>query len=352
MLTKIRSFISLSATLWLIPSMATLALACTRVLWTPENGDVYVGRTQDWRERINTTFHKFPRGEERTGLVDENPLKWTSRYGSLSLLGYDLGPEEGVNEAGLSAHLLFLATETDYGRRDKDIPAISILQWAQYFLDNYATVEEALEGMKQKPFQIVPLVFPNGEKSTLHLSLQDKSGDSAIVEWVDGKPKIWHGKEYKVMTNEPTYDKQLANLKNYRTFGGDKPLPGERLPMDRFVRASYYSRALPTPESKDMGAAYIMSVMRNVSVPYGAAEPGRPNVSNTIYRSVIDMTSERYFFESTFAPNIVWIDYGKLDFSPQSGESQLRVEKEIMSLSANVTNQLKPVANFTWKKDQ
>ncbi|WP_312239797.1 linear amide C-N hydrolase [Pantoea sp.] len=251
---------------------------------------------------MNSTFHKFPRGQARAGSIDDNPLKWTSRYGSLSLIGYDLGTHKGVNEAGLSAHLLFLANETDYGKRDP--------------------------------------------------SLEDKTGDSAIIEWINGKPKVWHGKEYRVMTNEPTYDKQMANLKNYRTFGGDQPLPGERLPMDRFVRASYYVRGLPTPQNSDQGVAWIMSVMRNVSVPYGAADPERPNVANTTFRSVIDLTQQRYFFESTLAPNIVWVDYSKLDFSPESGESELRVEKQIMSLSGNVVTQFKPVANFVWKRNQ
>lgn len=350
MLTRLRSSLMLSSSLFLIPSAVTLALACSRVLWTPENGDVYVGRTQDWTEHVNSTFHKFPRGEARSGSDGENPLKWTSRYGSLALLGYDLGTHEGVNEAGLSAHLLFLASETNFGKRDATLPGLNIELWAQYFLDNYATVEEAVEGMKKQPFQVIPVTFPNGRKSELHLSLEDKKGDSAVIEWLDGKPKVWHGKEYKVMTNEPSYDKQLANLKHYRTFGGEKPLPGERLPGDRFVRASYYSRGLPNPPNSDVGAAYILSVMRNVSVPFGAADPDRPNVANTTFRSVIDLTKSRYFFESTLAPNIVWVDYGKLDYSPQSGESELRVEKNIMSLSTDVTDELKPVADFNWHK--
>jgi len=34
-----------------------------------------------------------------------------------------------------------------------------------------------------------------------------------------------HDRRFTVMTNEPTYDKQIENLKQYRSFGGDKPLP-------------------------------------------------------------------------------------------------------------------------------
>jgi penicillin V acylase-like amidase (Ntn superfamily) len=68
------------------------------------------------------------------------------------------------------------------------------------------------------------------------MSLSDKSGDSAVIEYKDGKPQIYHDRRYTVMTNEPTYDVQIENLKKYRTFGGDQPLPGERTP-DGPVRA-------------------------------------------------------------------------------------------------------------------
>ena len=42
------------------------------------------------------------------------------------------------------------------------------------------------------------------------MSLSDSTGDSAIFEYVNGKLIIHHGKQYKVMTNSPTYDQQLA----------------------------------------------------------------------------------------------------------------------------------------------
>jgi choloylglycine hydrolase len=142
------------------------------------------------------------------------------------------------------------------------------------------------------------------------------------------------------MTNEPTYDKQIENLKQYRTFGGDKALPGERTPTDRFVRAAYYASNLPTPATPEEGAAYMFSVMRNVSVPFGKPDPEKPNVSSTIFRTVIDLTGGRYYFESTYAPNVVWLDISKIDFSSGKPEMELQVEKKIFSLSGNVTGQL------------
>jgi penicillin V acylase-like amidase (Ntn superfamily) len=240
-------------------------LPCSRVLWVAEDGQVLVGRTNDWTGKVDSAFRMFPRGIERVGAVTENPHKWTSKYGSVILSGYDMGTHEGVNEKGLSVHVLFLAEVCDFGKRDPKLEGIGIMQWAQYYLDNYATVAEAVEAQKSFKFQIEPMILPNGAATMLHISLSDKSGDSAVIEYIEGKARVHHDRRYCVMTNEPSYDKQIENLKQYRTFGGDKPLPGERKSMDRFVRAAVYVKALPKPANRDEGAAFIFSVMRNVS---------------------------------------------------------------------------------------
>jgi choloylglycine hydrolase len=218
----------------------------------------------------------------------------------------------------------------------------------QYFLDNYATVAEAVEAQKKSNYQIDSLILPNGFPTLVHLSISDKSGDSAVIEYINGKAKIYHDKRYTVMTNEPTYDKQIENLKQYRTFGGDKSLPGERTPTDRFVRAAYYANNLPKPVNQDEGAAFIFSVIRNISVPFGKPDPKRPNVSSTIFRTVMDLTGGRYYFESTYAPNVVWIDYNKIDFSKGMPEMELQVEKKIFSLNGDVTSQLEEAKPFVF----
>ncbi len=319
-----------------------VAEACTRVLWVSPDNQVFVGRTQDWMEKAGHAFRLFPRGAQRVGAVAENPHKWTSKYGSLVLTAYDMGTHEGVNEKGLSAHALYLAEENSFPQRDPKQQGIGIMQWVQYYLDNYATVAEAVEAQKSWAFQIEPLILPNGFPTLVHVSLSDKTGDSAVIEFIGGKAKIYHDRRFIVMTNEPTFDKQMENLKQYRTFGGDKPLPGERSPTDRFVRAAYWVTALQKPANPAEGAAFMFSVIRNVSVPFSAGEPGRPNIASTIFRTVIDHTGERYYFESTYAPNVVWIDYSKLDFSKGSSEKELKVEKRIFSLNGDVTKLLQP----------
>jgi choloylglycine hydrolase len=327
---------------------ASAAVPCTRVVWSAPDGQVFVGRTQDWTEKANSAFRVYPRGIERTGAVAENPHKWTSKYGSVALTAYDMGTHEGVNEKGLSAHALYLAVENSFDPRDAKLEGIGIMQWVQYYLDNYATVAEAVEAQKSWAFQIEPLILPNGFPTLVHVSLSDKSGDSAVVEFIGGKARIYHDKRFTVMTNEPTYDKQIANLKQYRTFGGDKALPGERTPTDRFVRAAYYVNGLPKPANQDEAAAFVFSVIRNVSVPFGLGDPDKPNIASTIFRTVQDLTGGRYYFESTYAPNVVWIDTSKIDFSEGKPELELQVEKKIFSLTGDVTGQLQEAKPFVF----
>ena len=329
---------------------APAALACSRVLWVGGSDQVFVGRTQDWTEKADTTFRVYPRGIARTGAVTVNPPQWTTKYGSLVLSAYNMGTHEGVNEKGLSAHALYLAgEEVSFGKRDPRRPAIGVMQWVQYYLDNYATVAEAVAAQKNDSFQIVPLILLNGYPTLVHVSLSDKSGESPVIEFIGGKPKIYHDKRFTVMTNEPTYDKQIENLKQYRTFGGVKPLPGERTPTDRrFVRAAYYVNGLPKPASQGEGAAYRFSVIRNVSVPFGSPDPAKPNVASTIFRTVQDLTGGRYYFESTYAPNVVWVDIDKLDFSKGAPQMELPVERQIFSLNGDVTSRLVPASPFVF----
>ncbi len=323
-----------------------LADACSRVLWVRSGQPVLVGRSMDWFEPMKTNLWALPRGIERTGLAGTNSLRWTSKYGSVVAVVYDFSSADGMNEKGLAANILWLA-EADFGHRDKKLPGLSVSLWAQYYLDNYATVAEAVEATEKSPFQLVPAMIGNREKmsSTVHLSLEDKSGDSAIIEYIGGKPVIYHGRQYTVMTNSPTFDKQLQLAKQYEGLGGDKPLPGTSDAHDRFVRASYYVKYLPMPANYREAVAGMLSVMRNVSAPFGTEEPGKPNISATIFRTIADLTNGVYFYESTSSPNIVWLELDHLKLAAGAPVEKLELVDH-PDLVGDVTGQFHPAPPF------
>lgn len=151
-----------------------------------------------------------------------------------------------------------------------------------------------------------------GAKATVHVAFEDATGDSAIIEYVDGKPLIHHGREYRVMTNDPPYDQQLALLKkmDFSHPSSDTPLPGNVKPTDRFQRASYFLPMLPEPKSEREAVAGMFAIVRHVSVPFGAPYKGF-GIYNTEYRTVMDLTSKLYFFELTTSPSVLWADLTK-----------------------------------------
>ena len=129
-----------AATLAVFPPQAE---ACTRAVYLGPGGMTVTGRTMDWCEDPLTNLYIFPRGTQRRGANTDNTVFWTSKYGSLSAAGYDIGVADGMNEAGLVASLLFLP-ESVYERPGDTRPVMGLSIWTQYVLDNFATVDEAV----------------------------------------------------------------------------------------------------------------------------------------------------------------------------------------------------------------
>lgn len=295
---------------------------CTRVLWPDANGAVIVGRNMDFHMDLLTNLWKMPRGIQRADGVN-GKLSWKSKYGSVIATAFDLIATDGMNEAGFAGHILWLA-ESDYGKPDESDVQLSQSVWLQYYLDNFATVAEAVEWTNSTDVKVSQLFDPTGHLvPTLHLALNDATGDSAIIEYVDGKAQVYHSRDYKVMTNSPTYDKQLELAKEITGLGGDKPLPGSTLASDRFARASYYVEHQVQPKTQLQAMAAMFSIIRNAAQPFRTPEPGKPDASQTIWQVVADLTNKRYAFESTTRPNIVWVDFEKLSFAEGTEELKL-----------------------------
>jgi choloylglycine hydrolase len=295
--------------------------ACTRLVFQGANGHVITARSMDWKSDIVSNLWVLPRGMQRTGETGPNTVRWTSKYGSVITSGYDISTTDGVNEAGLNANLLWLV-ESQYpafGANSK--PGLSIAAWAQYVLDNFATVQQAVAALSEEPFTLVSDTMPGENRlTTVHLSISDASGDSAIVEYIGGKQVIHHGRQYQVMTNSPTFDQQLALNTYWKQIGGTTMLPGTNRAADRFARASFYVNAIPKDQSPNKALASVFSVIRNASVPYGLNTPEEPNISSTRWRTVFDHERKLYFFESALTPNTFWVDLKALDFSKEKGK--------------------------------
>lgn len=330
-------------------SAAQYAEACTRIFANDKGGAMLVARSMDWATTTEPVVTVFPRGLARDGghagpltVVADNPLHWTSKYASVVTTIFGIGTADGINERGLAAHMLYFPP-ADYGPRDASKPGLQAALWAQYALDSAATVEEALA--KLGTVQIVKVeIEVHGQKQsgTVHVALEDTSGDSAVLEYLDGKLVVHHGREFRVMTNAPAYDEQLKLLseRNYSNPTMETQVPGNVNPRDRFQRATYYLSVLTKPKTEREGIAGMFGLIRNVSIPFGA--PVNGSTFDTEYRTVSDLSNTRYYFELTTAPNVIWTDLKKLNIS--EGAQVMKLNPNNIDLSGDVTAKFEPAS--------
>jgi len=319
--------------------------ACTRLVYKGPGNLVITARSMDWKDEIAANLWSFPRNMQRSGNVGPTSITWTSKYGSVITSAWDIATTDGINEKGLVANVLWLV-ESQYPKFNPATgeKGLTIAAWAQYVLDNFATVNEAVEHMAKKDFVIVSDYVPGTDKfTTLHLSISDATGDNAIFEYLNGKLVIHHNPSYTVMTNSPTFDKQLAIDGYWEGIPGTIMLPGTNRAADRFVRASYYLNAIPQTSNTREAVASVLSVIRNCSVPFGISSPTEPNISSTRWRSLSDQKNLTYYFETVLTPNTFWVDLKKLDFS-----SNATVKK--LDLSNNKTYDGEVSADFKTAK--
>lgn len=338
-----RAFAALLPAALLAPRAAE---ACSRAVYFGEQGQVVTGRTMDWFvSDMDTNMWLYPRGLQRTSNT-RTPVIWTSRYGSVVTTIYEGASADGMNERGLVANMLYLAESKYPPASAADTrPTLPVSAWAQYVLDHYATVAEAVEALRRETFRMVPIKAPTGEEGTVHLAISDPSGDSAIFEYLDGKLVIHHGRQYQVMTNSPVFSQQLALNRYWQEIGGSTMLPGTNRAADRFARLSFYINEATQTADPRRAVATVFSIMRNVSVPIGIKIPGRPNIADTLWLTVSDQKNRVYYWQDTNSPSILWVKLGELDFREGSGARRLQLDGN-PDLGGDQTRGFKPAELF------
>jgi choloylglycine hydrolase len=184
------------------------------------------------------------RGVSKVAFVEppNSPARWTSRYGSLTFnqFGREF-PSGGMNEAGLVIELMWLDA-AKYPKPDSR-PAVGVLEWIQYQLDNFATAAEVTASAEKVRI---------ASQTPLHYLVADRAGGCAAVEFLEGKLVAHSGPTLPVaaLTND-TYESSLAYLRD-RERRGARELPAGSGSLERFVRAASLVRAA---ERRNTGSA-------------------------------------------------------------------------------------------------
>jgi penicillin V acylase-like amidase (Ntn superfamily) len=128
-----------------------------------------------------------------------------SKYGSITFNQYGKEfPTGGMNEKGLVVELMWL-DETRYPNPDQR-PAVGVLQWIQYQLDNSSTTAEVIGSNSQ--------IRISEKTAPIHFLVADAAGNVATIEFLDGKMVVHKDKElpFPVLTND-TYASSVQTAK-------------------------------------------------------------------------------------------------------------------------------------------
>lgn len=275
--------------LWVVALVCVLACceACS---------DIYMNftehrlstRSMDLGTQVNWTITTWPK-KLRSGapLKGDPPLAgWPIKYGSVGISGNWFTDEhygfpsffaDSLNERGLSCSLLMLVG-TQYQQRSEDKTNVFAGLFCHYVVQTYEFVLDLQQALPN-------IAIYGPDALAQHFVIRDSTGASLVVECVGGEQRVYLDRNdnvngFGIMTNEPTFDWHLENIKHYqwkRTLARQAvAVPGNFYPEERFLRA-YMMREgmeamglMAAPAAQFQTAfAYAVQVLNTVSVPMG-----------------------------------------------------------------------------------
>jgi len=167
----------------------------------------------------------------------------------------------------------------------------------------------------------------------------DSAGNSIVIEYVDSKLNIYDNK-IGVMTNSPTYDWHLLNLRNYTQltslapgrgdrgidgvnftpFGGGAGmtgLPGDYSSPSRFIRAFFYTQTSLPLEDVDEAVNQASRILDNFDYPKGFERTGTPDkysLGYTQWSIIGDIKNKQYYWWTQWNRQMQMVDLSKLNF--------------------------------------
>ncbi len=326
----------------LLSCVAQSAQACTGIVLTAADGTVVHARTLEFAIDLHSDVIMVPRGYARVGTTPDGKegLKWKSKYATVGANGLGMPVIfDGVNEKGLAAGLFYFPTSAGYMPYAAGDAGKTIAPWelGSWMLENFANVEEVKANLGKI---VVPAVVYGGWgfAPEVHFIASDATGKSIVIEFVGGKLNVYDD-PLGVITNTPTFDWQMTNLRNYVNFSmtnvppvtlgsvkllptgqgsGMLGLPGDFTPPSRFVRAVAFSQSVFQGKTGDDAVLEAFHVLNQFDIPKGAAreekdEHGNVHADYTIWTAASDLRAKRFYFRTYENSQIRMVDLMKMN---------------------------------------
>jgi penicillin V acylase-like amidase (Ntn superfamily) len=341
-----------------LPVIAALLLqapavqACTTILVTDTSGRAYHGRTLEFSVILPMDMTYFPAG---TKVISSTPagnqgLTFDTKYPILGM-SYPVLPSakqvtfvEGINDQGVSFSANWLTGTDSPAVSQDDARILAASDFGAWVLGNFKSVDEVKEAMGNGKSEIWVPASPLDPKAPLplHYAINDKTGNSIVVEFTDGKPNVYDN-PVGVLTNGPDFPWHLKNLQNYTFTNVDKntgqlgklklatqdggialtALPSAETSQGRFVKAAFYANYVRKAKTPDEAVVTLAHLMNNFDRPYdltvdeagGTGDGVRSSSTSsevTTWTTLQDLSRNLLYFRSIEAMNWAVIDMSKL----------------------------------------
>lgn len=170
-----------------------------------------------------------------------------------------------------------------------------------------------------------------------HFFTSDKSGDAAIIEFIDGELIVYRKNEMPVLALCNTaYHEEVKRLKEYSKYGGDKKLDFNIEGNDtRFLMAAIMLNDFNMTQKVENSINYTFNILKQLG--------GNSNQWSIVY----DLKRMRMYFNTDNARQIRYVDFADFDFSKKSSimvldirnELEGNVSKEFILLNDSVNNE-------------
>ena len=298
-------FIVLASAFLFFAGFIQQSTACSDIFINHPNAHIE-GRSMDFGMNIamNDTFGFIGQKNTTDVVIDAEkiPAKslttWTNKYGYWGRYAFHTPKvDDAMNTEGLSISGLYLDGYTQYpvyNPEDKR-PVLGVFDLPNFLIAQAKNVDEAValinsRQIVQSAVEIKPGIFLRN--TPLHLVMRDKSGKSAVIEFVGGKTLVYTNAG-NVLTNSPTYPQQMEMVKKYQALNIDKDnsltgMPGGFDSPERFARGHILTRFLPVPSSTQEALYQADFVISSLTVPY-FGKPGAGYRSNTVWKVLKDL---------------------------------------------------------------
>ena len=236
---------------------------------------------------------------------------------------------DAINEKGLAIAGLNFVGNAFYNDPNPNKENIAQFEFIPWVLSKCANIKETKKLIEKINITNIPF-NKDLPLANLHWLISDTK-DAITVEQTKDGLKIYDN-PVGVLTNNPTFDKQLFELNNYQNLSTKNPkntfsekldlktysrgmgaigLPGDLSSMSRFIRASFVKMNSKSNDSELESVSQFFHILNSVEQPRGCCELENEKYEITIYTSCCNLNKGIYYYTTYDNHQITAVDMRK-----------------------------------------